>query len=88
MVGDGRKLAWTMADLADRGASPAVVAVQVGRLTHAQDLAAEIRHLLETSEPFGASNRTNDGEPVSWVEVGAGVFVTRGCSVEDVTPLT
>lgn len=85
VVGDGRNFVRTMAELADRGVSPSVVADQVGRLTLADDLAAGIQHLVETGAPFGTYNLTNDGEPASWADVAAAVFEARGRSAADVT---
>ena len=46
LVGEGGNFVRTMASLADRGISPAVVDDQIGRLTFAADLAAGIAHLL------------------------------------------
>ncbi|WP_167762022.1 NAD(P)-dependent oxidoreductase [Blastococcus sp. CT_GayMR19] len=84
VVGDGGNFVRTMTGLADRGASPTVVADQVGRPTFTADLAAGIRHLLETGAPFGTYNITNDGEPASWADVAAAVFEARGRSGDDV----
>src|SRR3712207_2116444 len=56
VVGEGRNFVATMADLADRGVSPAVVDDQIGRPTSTVDLAGGIRHLLESRSPFGTYN--------------------------------
>ncbi|SDF22694.1 dTDP-4-dehydrorhamnose 3,5-epimerase [Blastococcus fimeti] len=85
VAGEGGNFVRTMAGLADRGVSPSVVDDQIGRITHADDLAAGIRHLVETQAPFGTYNLTNDGEPASWADVAAAVFEARGRSADDVT---
>ncbi|MBN1091258.1 NAD(P)-dependent oxidoreductase [Blastococcus sp. TML/M2B] len=85
VAGEGGNFVRTMAGLADRGVSPSVVDDQIGRITHADDLAAGIKHLVETQAPFGTYNLTNDGEPVSWADVAAAVFEARGRSADDVT---
>lgn len=85
LVGEGGNFVRTMAGLADRGVSPSVVDDQIGRLTLAGDLAAGIRHLVETGAPYGTYNLTGDGEPGSWADVAAAVFTARGRSADDVT---
>lgn len=84
VVGDGGNFVRTMAGLADRGVSPTVVDDQIGRLTFTADLAGGIAHLLRTRAPYGTYNLTNSGEPASWADVAAAVFVARGRSPEDV----
>jgi dTDP-4-dehydrorhamnose reductase len=88
LVGEGGNFVRTMAGLADRGISPSVVDDQFGRLTFADDLAAGIRHLVETGAPYGTYNLTGDGEPASWADVAAAVFVARGRSADDITPVS
>jgi dTDP-4-dehydrorhamnose reductase len=88
VVGDGGNFVRTMASLADRGITPAVVADQIGRLTFTADLAAGIRHLVESGAPFGTYNLTNAGEPSSWADVASAVFAARGRSADDVTPVS
>ncbi|SNS90737.1 dTDP-4-dehydrorhamnose reductase [Geodermatophilus saharensis] len=83
VVGEGRNFVRTMADLADRGVSPAVVDDQVGRLTFAEDLAAAVAHLVERGEP-GTYNCTCGGEPASWADVAEVVFAARGRDPRDV----
>ncbi|WP_209313658.1 NAD(P)-dependent oxidoreductase [Blastococcus sp. TF02A-35] len=85
VVGEGGNFVRTMAGLADRGISPTVVDDQIGRLTSAADLAAGIRHLVESRAPYGTYNLTGDGEPASWADVAAAVFTARGRSADDVT---
>jgi dTDP-4-dehydrorhamnose 3,5-epimerase len=84
VVGDGRNFVRTMADLADRGVSPSVVDDQIGRPTFTVDLAAGIRHLVDTRAPFGTYNLTCDGAPASWADIAAVVFEERGRSADDV----
>jgi dTDP-4-dehydrorhamnose reductase len=88
VVGEGGNFVRTMAGLADRGVSPAVVDDQIGRITHADDLAAGIRHLVQTRAPYGTYNLTNSGEPASWADVAAAVFEARGRSADDVTRIS
>lgn len=85
VVGEGGNFVRTMAGLADRGISPAVVDDQIGRPTFTDDLAAGIGHLVDTGAPFGTYNLTNDGDPASWADVAAAVFEARGRSADDVT---
>jgi dTDP-4-dehydrorhamnose reductase len=88
VVGDGGNFVRTMASLADRGISPAVVDDQIGRPTFTADLAAGIRHLVESGAPFGTYNLTCSGSPASWAEVASAVFAARGRSGDDVTRVT
>jgi dTDP-4-dehydrorhamnose 3,5-epimerase len=88
VVGDGPNFVRTMASLADRGLQPAVVDDQVGRPTFTADLAAGIRHLLDVDAPFGTYHLTNDGDPVSWADLAAAVFESRGRSADDVRRLS
>lgn len=74
VIGDGPNFVRTMVDLARRGASPAVVDDQFGRLTFAEDLAEAIVHLLHSHAPFGTYNVTNDGPSQSWFEIATQVF--------------
>jgi len=84
VVGDGGNFVATMTSLADRGVQPTVVDDQVGRPTFTADLAAGIRHLLETGAPFGTYNLTCDGDPVSWAHLAAAVYEARGRRADDV----
>lgn len=78
VIGEGSNFVKTMASLAVRGIAPSVVDDQVGRLTFTEDLAAGIRHLLETGAPFGTYNLTNTGPVMSWAEVAREVFQLAG----------
>ena len=84
LVGDGCNFVATMASLADRGVQPTVVDDQVGRPTFTADLAAGIRHLVETGALFGTYNLTCDGDPVSWADLAAAVYEARGRRADDV----
>ncbi|MFK5633444.1 MULTISPECIES: sugar nucleotide-binding protein [unclassified Ornithinimicrobium] len=88
VVGGGKNFVRTMASLADRGASPTVVADQVGRLTFTADLARVTAHLLSTGPAFGTYNVTSDGDPASWADLARAVFVGRGRDAADVTDTT
>ena len=88
LVGDGSNFIRTMAGLGDRGIRPAVVADQVGRPTFTADLAAGIRHLVESEPPFRTYNLTCAGDPVSWADLAALVYEARGRSADDVRRVT
>jgi dTDP-4-dehydrorhamnose 3,5-epimerase len=85
VIGDGNNFVRTMASLAARGIEPSVVNDQTGRLSFTQDIAAGIRHLLETGAPYGAYNLSNDGEPQSWADIAGEVFELVGASRGAVT---
>ncbi len=74
VVGGGRNFVRTMAALAARGVSPSVVDDQWGRLTFATDIAAGIRHVLETKAPYGTYNLSNSGERQSWADIAREVY--------------
>ena len=84
VVGEGRNFVRTMAALADRGVSPAVVDDQVGRLTFADDLADAVAHLLAVGAAPGTYNVTCGGPPASWADVAGAVFAARGRDPRDV----
>lgn len=88
VVGDGNNFVRTMQDLSERGVTPNVVDDQIGRLTFTTDLAASIKHLLDTAAPFGTYNISNDGEPASWATIAKKVYDLSGKSSDDVTPVT
>lgn len=88
VVGKGKNFVRTMWDLAHRDIKPSVVNDQIGRLTFADDLAAGIKHLLETQSPYGTCNLTNDGDIVSWADIARVVYVAAGKSADDVTGVT
>ncbi len=88
VIGDGNNFVRTMANLAEKGVKPSVVSDQIGRLTFTEDLAAGIKHLLDTNAPFGTYNISNDGESASWADIASEVYSLSGKSHEDVTPVT
>ncbi|MGW9414885.1 sugar nucleotide-binding protein [Arthrobacter cupressi] len=85
VVGEGKNFVRTMASLAERGVKPSVVNDQTGRLTFAEDLAAGIRHLLDSKAPYGSYNLSNSGPAQSWADIAADVFELCGRPRSDVT---
>ncbi|MDJ0316476.1 bifunctional dTDP-4-dehydrorhamnose 3,5-epimerase family protein/NAD(P)-dependent oxidoreductase [Arthrobacter antibioticus] len=88
VIGEGNNFVATMASLAARGIEPSVVNDQVGRLSFTQDIAAGIRHLLNTGAEFGTYNLTNDGDPQTWADIAAEVFELSGHSRSSVTGIS
>ena len=88
VIGDGRNFVSIMQDLATRDIKPSVVNDQIGRLTFTDTLARGIKHLLETSAPYGTYNLTNEGRPASWAEIAKIVFEKSGKSPSDVQPVS
>lgn len=88
VVGDGPNFVRTMAGLAQRGVRPSVVDDQRGRLTFAADLAAGIKHLLESGAPYGTYNLSGEGEPESWAGIAREVYRLCGADPDMVTPVT
>ena len=88
VVGDGQNFVATMAGLAARGSTPAVVADQFGRPTFADDLAHGLVQLVEDGAPFGTYHLTNTGDPASWADVARVVFTHLGRSPDDVRDTT
>jgi dTDP-4-dehydrorhamnose 3,5-epimerase/reductase len=88
LVGSGANFVRTMAALADQGASPAVVADQVGRLSFADEVARATRHLVESGAPYGTYHVTNAGPAMSWADVAREVFALRGRDPGDVRAVT
>ncbi|WP_077490079.1 sugar nucleotide-binding protein [Sinomonas mesophila] len=88
VIGDGNNFVRTMANLAARGVKPAVVDDQVGRLSFTEDIAAGIRHLLDSGAPYGTYNLTNDGDPRSWADVARTVYEHAGRPAGDVSSVS
>lgn len=84
VIGEGKNFVATMESLADRGISPSVVGDQHGRLTHTDNLAAAIVHLLQSNATYGTYNVTDGGRPTTWAEIAKAVFVRRGRDPGDV----
>ncbi|WP_461171828.1 bifunctional dTDP-4-dehydrorhamnose 3,5-epimerase family protein/NAD(P)-dependent oxidoreductase [Arthrobacter sp. Z1-9] len=85
VIGEGNNFVKTMASLAERGISPSVVNDQIGRLSFTQDIAAGIKHLLDTKAEYGLYNLSNEGKPQSWADIAADVFELAGNKREAVT---
>ncbi len=88
VVGEGQNFIEIMKSLAEKGKQPSVVGDQIGRLTFTEDLAKAIRHLIETSAPYGTYNITADGEPTSWAQIAKETYRLTGHNPEDVTSVT
>src|SRR5699024_6110342 len=74
VIGDGGNFVRTMKTLDERGITPSVVDDQIGRLSFTTDIAAGIKHLLDTRAAYGTYNLTNSGEPASWADVARMIF--------------
>ncbi|WP_411373705.1 sugar nucleotide-binding protein [Arthrobacter sp. MPF02] len=88
VIGEGNNFVRTMAKLAAKGVKPSVVNDQYGRLSFTKDIAALIRHLLDTKAAFGTYNFSNDGPAKSWAEIASEVYEQSGASRDDVTGVT
>lgn len=88
VVGEGKNFVGDMKGLAEKGIAPNVVGDQIGRLTFTEDLAKAIRHLLDTSAPYGTYNVTNDGQPASWADVAKATYKLTGHNPGDVTSVS
>lgn len=78
VIGDGNNFVRTMASLAARGIKPSVVNDQIGRLSFTVDIAACIRHLLESGAGYGTYNLSNDGDGQSWADIARDVYELVG----------
>lgn len=85
VVGDGNNFVKTMKNLSDKGVKPAVVNDQFGRLTFTDELAAGIKHLVDTKAEPGTYNLSNDGDPVSWYDIAQEVYGDKSGDVTGVT---
>lgn len=88
VIGEGNNFVRTMEALAERGIKPSVVDDQIGRLTFTEDLAAAIRHLIESNSPFGTYNLSNEGPASCWADIAAQVYELTGHNPSDVTGVT
>ena len=88
VIGDGDNFVRTMASLAERGINPNVVGDQTGRLTFTTDIAAGIRHLLDTGALHGTYNLTSSGEPTTWADIARTVFQLTGHDPNRITSVT
>jgi len=78
VIGEGNNFVRTMASLAGRGIEPSVVNDQIGRLSFTLDIAAGIRHLLESQADYGTYNLSNDGDGQSWADIAGDVYELVG----------
>jgi dTDP-4-dehydrorhamnose 3,5-epimerase len=67
---------------------PRVVDDQEGRLTFTAEIARAVDHLLAVGAPYGTYNVSNAGPLTSWAEIARTVFVARGRSADEVTPVS
>jgi dTDP-4-dehydrorhamnose reductase len=88
VIGQGKNFVRIMKELGEKGVDPKVVNDQVGRLTFTTDLAEGIKHLLETNQPYGTYNLTNDGDSVSWADIAKQVYSLSGQDSSRVTGVT
>lgn len=88
VIGEGNNFVRTMASLAARGIEPSVVNDQIGRLTFTEDIAAGIKHLLDSRASYGTYNLSNAGEPQSWADIAADVYELSGAARDSVTGVT
>jgi len=87
VVGDGNNFVRVMLDLAKKGIGPKVVDDQIGRLTFTEDLAAGIKHLVDSKAPFGTYNLSNEGGPVSWYDIASEIY-DAAYERKNVTPVS
>lgn len=85
VIGDGNNFVRTMGSLAVRGVKPSVVNDQIGRLSFTVDIAAGIRHLLDSGADYGTYNLSNDGDAQSWADIAGDVYEIMGKPRSDVT---
>jgi len=85
VIGEGNNFVRTMKSLAEKGIKPSVVNDQIGRLTFTADIAEAIKHLVDTSAPFGTYNVTGTGDAASWADIASIVYEKTGHSPGDVT---
>lgn len=57
-------------------------------MTFTDELARGIRHLLDTSAPFGTYNLTGSGDAVSWADIARDVYRLTGHDPERITPVS
>ncbi|SFR95736.1 dTDP-4-dehydrorhamnose reductase [Microbacterium sp. cf046] len=78
VIGEGRNFVATMLSLAERGVDPKVVDDQFGRLTFTADIAAGIRHLVDSGAAYGVYNLSGTGARASWADIARRVFELAG----------
>ncbi|TDT29965.1 dTDP-4-dehydrorhamnose 3,5-epimerase [Naumannella halotolerans] len=80
VIGEGHNFIATMRSLAERGISPSVVSDQHGRLSHTDNIAAAVAHLLSVKAPYGTYNVTDSGPATTWAEIASQVFDASGAA--------
>lgn len=85
-IGKGRNFVDTMLDLGGRKKRIEVVEDEILTPTFTEDLAAQIRVILDKSLPYGTYHATNEGA-CSWFDFARAIFERVGISV-DVVPTT
>jgi dTDP-4-dehydrorhamnose 3,5-epimerase len=85
VIGEGKNFVRTMVSLAERDVAPSVVDDQIGRPTFTVDIARGIRHLLDSSAPYGTYNLTGSGDAVAWADVARAVYAQLGHDASAVT---
>jgi dTDP-4-dehydrorhamnose 3,5-epimerase len=88
VIGEGSNFVRTMASLAAKGVKPSVVNDQTGRLSFTEDIAAFIRHLLDSDAEYGTYNFSNEGPTKSWADIASDVYEQCGASRNDVSGIT
>jgi dTDP-4-dehydrorhamnose 3,5-epimerase len=88
VVGDGANFIATMQRLAGEGIDPQVVDDQIGRLTHASDLADGIIGILRSEAPYGVHHVTSPGDPRSWHAIAREAFAAVGADPDRVTAVS
>lgn len=85
VIGEGNNFVRTMHTLAEKGVKPSVVDDQIGRLSFTEDIAAGIKHLVDTKPAYGTYNLSNDGNAASWADIAKKVYEHVGHSADEVT---
>ncbi|MGO3702382.1 MAG: sugar nucleotide-binding protein [Candidatus Saccharimonadales bacterium] len=85
VIGEGNNFVRTMNMLAEKGVKPSVVDDQIGRLSFTEDIAAGIKHLVDTKPAYGTYNLSNDGDAASWADIAKKVYEHAGHSTDEVT---
>ena len=77
-----------MQRLAGEGIDPQVVDDQIGRITHASDLADGIIGILRSEAPYGVHHVTSPGDPRSWHAIAREAFAAVGADPDRVTAVS
>jgi dTDP-4-dehydrorhamnose reductase len=82
VIGEGKNFVRTMLELGKKGASPTVVADQIGRLTFTSELVKAIDLLLTKQAEFGTYNVSNGGEAAGWADITRAIFSEAGFELQ------